>query len=525
MEISGLDRDGATRSVVIVGGGTAGWLTAGLLAADYCAADADGLSVTVVESPTVPTLGVGEGTWPSLRDTLRRIGLSENEFLRRCHGSFKQGSRFDGWVDGSDTDRYFHPFSAPPDPDEIDALALWQAAGPAAPFAAAVSPQIPVCLKDRGPKQPGTPEFAGVTNYAYHLDAFAFAEMLREHCTERLGVTHIKDDMIGPVLGADGFVTAVETGASGMVTGDLFIDCTGSRALIIGEAMESPLTDVSGILFNDRALAVHVPYTEERAAIASQTNATAAPFGWIWDIGLSERRGVGHVFSSAHGSEDAVLQSLTGYLERTSPGLDVSTLNPRMITFRSAYRRAPWVKNVVGIGMAAGFVEPLEASAIVMAELAATMVSDCLPPDKAHMAAVAARFNDRFSYRWDRIVDFLKLHYVLSRRKERYWRDHRDEATWPDRLVGLLQEWRQRPPSREDFGQAREIFPAASYLYVLYGMGFETEPPRLRHRSYRSGAITAFHQRRETMAQRYLAGLPPNRDLLDHVRQRGFPAA
>lgn len=506
--------DGTLRHVVIVGGGTAGWLTAGILAADHRAHAPDGLKVTLVESPNVAILGVGEGTWPSLRDTLRRIGLSETEFLRRTQASFKQGSRFDGWVSGAPGDSYLHPFDPLPSQDDLDALSLWRAAAGSVAFAEAVSAQAALCAEGRAPKQVQTPEFAAVANYAYHLDAPAFAELLREHCTARLGVQHVRADVTGVRRCDDGRVLGLDTDCSGAIDGDLFVDCTGARALLIEGALGVESHDVSDMLFNDAALAVHVPDT---GPVPSQTNATAMPAGWVWDIALQSRRGVGHVFSTRHMDEAEARDQLSSYLERLAPGTGVTGNDARLIRFRSAYRATPWRGNVVAIGMSQGFVEPLEASAIVMIELSAAMLSDLLPPRLEGVPNVARRFNERFSYRWERIIDFLKLHYIPSQRTEAYWRDHRDPATWPSRLRELLEQWRHVPPSRDDFAHALEIFPAASYAYVLYGMGFETAP---RPHARRKDLADRARQRLGEIAvkrQKMLAGLPGNREWLATV--------
>ena len=514
--------DNALKHVVIVGGGTAGWLTAGILAADHRAAHDDGLRVTLIESPNIPILGVGEGTWPSLRDTLRRIGLSETEFIRRCDASFKQGSRFDGWVNGGRDDFYFHPFEAPPIEDDIDWLALLASAPAGMSFAQALNFQPALCLEGKAPKQIVTPEYAAVANYAYHLDAPAFAVLLREHCTEKLGVHHIADDVVEVVKDEQGDVSILTTANNGNLTGDLFIDCTGSKALLISETLGVSATNVSDILFNDRALAVQAPYRANNEPIASQTTGTALSAGWVWDIALQSRRGIGYVFSSNHSTEEEALSTLGAYLKKSAPASGVSADDARLIKFRSAYRDTPWIKNVVAIGMSQGFVEPLEASAIVMIELSATMISDTLPACRDRMEPAARRFNERFSYRWERIVDFLKLHYVLSERSEPYWTDHRDQSTWPTRLVSLLEQWRSEVPSREDFTQTLEIFPAASYAYVLYGMGFKTEPRRVHRR--KDMAENAAQHLKEIFEkqQKFLGGLPTNRELLDHINSRGL---
>lgn len=497
-------------------------MTAGILAADHRAAFADGLRVTLIESPTIPTLGVGEGTWPSLRDTLRRIGLSETELVRQCNASFKQGSRFDGWVNGAADDVYFHPFEAPPSFDDVDPLALWRAAPAGTPFAQAVNYQAALCIAGRAPKQIVTPEYAAVANYAYHLDASAFAAMLRVHCTQKLGVRLLTDDVVDVAMADDGAIQSVVTGASGKVAGDLFIDCTGMKALLIGQALGIKTKSVSNFLFNDRALALHVPYYSDDAPIESQTTATAMPAGWIWDIALQTRRGIGYVYASAHTSEDAARADLAAYLHRTTRGNCVTGNDARLIEFSGGYRETPWVRNVVAVGMAQGFVEPLEASAIAMIELSATMISDTLPGAGDAMAFTCRRFNERFAYRWARIVDFLKLHYILSRRTEKYWADNRDAETWPDRLRHLIEQWRFEPPSREDFPHILEIFPAASYAYILYGMGFDTAR---RHALRRKDAAVLAQWHLQDMAvkkTKLLDGLPNNRELIGHIKIRGL---
>ncbi|MBB5518477.1 tryptophan halogenase family protein [Amphiplicatus metriothermophilus] len=514
--------DEVVKSVMIVGGGAAGWLTAAVIAAEHCAHSEEGLEVTVVESPNIPIIGVGEGTWPSIRDTLRRIGIRETEFIRRCNASFKQGTRFDGWRDGSSGDSYFHPFDPPPGPDEVDMLALWRAAPAGAPFAQAIGCQAALCLAGKAPKQKTTPEYAAVVNYAYHLDAPAFANLLREHCVRRLGVRVVPDDVVGVETDEAGFVRTLNTRRHGALQSDLYIDCTGSRALLIGDALGVKAKDVSHILFNDRALALHVPYMDENAPIASQTTGTAMGAGWIWDIALQSRRGVGYVYASGCESEEDARAELASYLRRVSPPSGANAEDARLIRFSSAYRETPWVRNVVAVGMAQGFVEPLEASAIVMVELSARMISDTLPARRTMMQRAAERFNARFAYRWERIVDFLKLHYALSRRAEDYWRAHAERETWPARLAGLLEQWRFDPPSREDFTDALEIFPAASYAFVLYGMGFETARRPLRRRKDDPRRVARHLSEIAARGEKFLGGLPSNRELIDHALTNGL---
>jgi hypothetical protein len=507
---------GVTR-IVIVGGGTAGWLTACLIAARADRSAAAPLNVTLVEAPDIPTIGVGEGTWPTMRRTLERIGIDEADFLAACDASFKQGSRFEGWTTGAPDDHYLHPFTPPIDGDPRDVVAAWRDAAPDAAFASVVGAQPRACALDLAPRLASMPGYAGALNYAYHLNAGKLAALLARHATDRLGVRHLRDHVTGIAAEDDGDIRAVLTRASGEIAGDLFIDCTGHAALLIGGHFGVPLIDRGGELFNDRALAVQVPVAPD-SAIASQTNATAHAAGWIWDIGLPTRRGVGCVYSSAHASDDEAEATLLGYLRRTAPAADPNGLSIRRLTFRSGHRARFWERNCLAIGLSAGFLEPLEASAIVMIELSVEALLDNFPATRAVMPIHAARFDTLFRYRWDRIVEFLKLHYVLSQRQERYWRDHRDPATIPQRLADLLAIWRHQPPSRADFPATDEIFPAASYQYVLYGMGFAAPAPGpIRHDDAQAAKLIAqVAQRGRSLA----ASLPTNRAYLDAVRRR-----
>jgi glycine/D-amino acid oxidase-like deaminating enzyme len=501
--------------VVVVGGGSAGWLTAAVLAAEH-----PRLAVTLVESPGVPPIGVGEGTWPSMRETLQRIGVSEAAFFRACDAAFKQGSRFDRWVDGSDGDVYFHPFSLPQGYGEANLVAAWQRAHRDVPFADLVSYQPHLCVQGRAPKQPQTPEFAGVANYGYHLDAGKFGVFLQTHCVEKLRVRHVLAHVDAIVPDANGDVAALRTREAGLVAGDLFVDCTGMASLLLGRHYGVPLVSQRDVLFNDRALAVQVPYPAPDTPIASQTTSTAQSHGWIWDIGLPTRRGVGYVYSSAHCDDAAAEATLRAYLASTGIAGEVPA--PRQIAFDPGYRARFWERNVVAIGLSAGFIEPLEASALALVELSAAWLADDLPATRAQMDVISARFNEAFTYRWERIIDFLKLHYVLSKRTDTaYWLDHRAPHTQSPRLRELLALWRTRTPSRRDFPRIEEIFPSASWQYILYGMGFR---PELAERASDLPArADQYFREAARLTARMLPQLPPNRAMLDHIRQYGMP--
>ncbi|WP_226016099.1 tryptophan halogenase family protein [Novosphingobium sp. FKTRR1] len=457
------------RSVVIVGGGTAGWLTAGILAARR---GDDNLTVTVVESPGVPILGVGEGTWPTIRRTLQTLGVREADFLRACDATFKQGSRFVGWRNGTPAapHAYTHPFTLPHRFGEVDLAAAWlaQAAPDGAGFDEAVCFQTALCRLALSPKARSSAEYDGLGNYAYHFDAGKVATFLKAHCTEKLGVRYIPDDITGCTQDAEGAITALHTANNGPLEGDFFIDCSGGHGVLIDKVYHVPMVECRDVLFVDRALAIQVPYDSADAPIASVTLATAQAAGWIWDIGLTTRRGVGYVHSSAHASQDEAIATLDAYVRAISgkglPG------TPRSIAINAGYRSRFWVHNCATVGVSSGFVEPLEASSIAMIELSANHLADNLAFERDAMAAEAHRFNTMLDQVWRDAIDFLKLHYALSDRPEPFWAANRASASWPPSLRDKLQIWQHRPPAASDFPHAFQLFGPASYQYVLYGM-------------------------------------------------------
>jgi len=515
-------KDHPVSRIVIVGGGSAGWLTAGLLAAE-CAGQ--GVSVTLIESPDVRTIGVGEGTWPTMRTSLQKIGISETAFIRECAAAFKQGTKFVGWVDGGDGDYYYHPFTAPAGYSGINLAAHWLSSPGRGRFVDAVSPQGHLCDHGLAPKQATTPEFAAVANYGYHLDAGRFATLLQNHCTSKLGVRHVLDHVTAVNGHPDGDVLSLSTAGSGDISGDLFIDCTGLAALLIGRHYGIPFVDRGDVLFNDAALAVQVPYAAADSPIASQTISTARAAGWIWDIGLTTRRGIGYTYSSRHTTDGEAEAVLHEYVSRTA-GVAGGSLEPRKIAFRPGHRQAFWHRNCVAVGMSAGFLEPLEASALVLIELAGRMIGEELPATREEMEVVARRYNEKFLYRWDRIIDFLKLHYVLSRRADSdYWMDNRGQGSIPASLSDCLCVWQHRVPWHNDFAQRDEIFSSASYQYVLYGMGFETRARGGSRMDRETARARKLFEENRGRTELLLRNLPENRALMTHVLADGLPPA
>jgi tryptophan halogenase len=506
------------QSIVIVGGGTAGWLTAGIIAARHRGRMKTGFSVTLVESPNVPIIGVGEGTWPTLRSSLQKMGVSETEFFRHCNAAFKQGAKFARWTTGADDDAYYHPLMLPQGFTQVNLAPHWLRGLPGGTFCEAVCPQGQLCDDGLAPKMITTPEYQAVANYAYHLDAGKFAGFLQQHCTSKLGVRHVLADVTSVKQSVQGDIRSVDTAQAGEIHGDLFVDCTGFAALLLGKTLGVPFRACDDVLFCDAALAVQVPYDTPDAPICSHTISTAQEAGWIWDIGLPNRRGTGYVYSTRHSSDDEAHATLMRYL-----GPQHAHLTPRKIPIRAGHRQTFWKNNCVAVGLAAGFLEPLEASAIVLIELSAKLIAEQMPANRGVMDVVSARFNDVTTYRWGRIIDFLKLHYVLTQRRDSaFWRDNVDPASVPERLKNLLHLWKYHSPwFFDEFDRLEEVFPAASYQYVLYGMGFRTEVEPAETATTEALATRLFRENAEITRQ-MRTQLPKNRDLMKKIFEYGL---
>lgn len=513
------------RSVLIVGGGTAGWLTATFLARALGTASAQGVRITLVESSEIGIIGVGEGTFPSLKGTLAAIGIDEARFLRESTATFKQGIKFAHWVRAPGSpggpDHYFHPFSLPslrPGGPELLPYWLLGAAGPGAAFAQAATLQKSVADASHGPKRPTDADFQGPLNYAYHFDAARFAALLCEY-GKSLGVDHQLANVERIELDAGGAVAAVVTRERGPMKADLYVDCTGFRAALIGGALGSAFRNVNDILFVDRAVAVQVPYERSDAPIASYTISTAQEAGWTWDIGLHRRRGVGYVYSSRYTDEARAEQVLRSYIGPACAGL-----TPRFLKLNVGYRPVQWVRNCVAVGLSAGFLEPLESSGIGLIETAAYLIAYLFPFD-GNLEPVAKQFNQLMRARFERIVDFIKMHYCLTQRGDApFWVDNTDPATVPDTLREKLAMWRCRPPHRLDFIADLEMYQPASWQFVLYGMeyGTDLEPVRACYPRFED-ARREFAMIRQ-VSERAVADLPPHRALVEHVYARAGQA-
>jgi tryptophan halogenase len=419
-------------SIVIVGGGTAGWMAATYLARRLSHRRPH---ITVVDSSAIGTVGVGEATVPAIRDFLAAVELGEPDVLRQTEGTIKYGIRFEGW--GGEGHQFFHPFGLYGVPARGVAFhQYWlkmRAAGDQTPLSHYC---LATQLAERGLFLPPTdrpPNDLGVFNFALHFDASKFAAMLRQLALAN-GVSHV-DGRIDRVELADedGGVAAVVLADGQRIAGDLWVDCSGFRSLLLGEALDVPYVDWRHWLPCDRALAI--PCRVSNAEPKPMTRSIARAAGWQWHIPLRHRIGNGYVYCSDFIDDAAAEQTLLGSLE----GEPLAA--PNALRFTTGHRARFWEKNVVALGLSSGFLEPLESTSITLIQSGLERFV-ALFPDKSFDRRLAATYNRQSVLEFERIRDFLFLHYWSNRRHgEPFW-DHLRALEPPESLQIKLDSWR-----------------------------------------------------------------------------------
>lgn len=444
----------APLDIVIAGGGTAGW-TAAATFARFLGRHA---TITLVESDAIGTVGVGEATIPQIHNLLVGLGLDQAEFVRRTNASFKLGIEFTGWL--REGDRYFHSFgSVGRGIGLIPFRQLWLRArslGVAGDYGD-YSPNAVASAKGRfgigGGQGPDM-------SYAYHFDASLFAAYLRDY-SEARGVLRV-EGMIESVErdGESGNIRALKLDGERTVAGGLFIDCTGFRSLLLGDAMGVPFIGWRNWLPCDTALAVPCETREMRPF----TQVMARKAGWQWRIPLQHRTGNGHVFCSDFMSVDEASEKLLATLEGKPLG------DPRPIRFAAGHRREFWAGNCVALGLAAGFMEPLESTSIHLVQSGIARLLNLLPNDLSNLTAARDSFNRLSDIEWRRIRDFLVLHYVANERfGDPFW-DHCRAIELPDTLAEKIALFRD---SGTFMREEDELFLDDSWGQVMLGQGIE----------------------------------------------------
>jgi tryptophan halogenase len=444
-------------TIVIVGGGTAGWMAAASLSKIL----KNKYTIRLIESDEISTVGVGESTIPMISRFNTVLGINEDEFMRETKATFKLGIEFVDW--GHIGERYMHGFGKfGQDLWTVDFYQYWlkmYQAGKAPDLEHySINRMAAHAHKFMRPPadMPNSP--LSEINYAFHLDAGLYARYLRKY-SEALGVQRTEGKVVDVQLRADdGHVDAVVMENGERIAGDLFIDCSGFRGLLIEGALNTGFDDWSDYLPCDRAWAVPCESTNE---LPPYTRATARPAGWQWRIGLQHRTGNGHVYSSKHMSDDEAASILMGSLDGKA------LAEPRMLKFKAGKRKQVWNKNVVAVGLSSGFLEPLESTSIHLIQSTVGRLVTFFPDGGFNQADID-EFNRQADFEVERIRDFLILHYRATRRTDSAFWDHCRTMPIPATLQRKMDLWQAHGRLVRD---DNELFAEVGWLQVLHGQG------------------------------------------------------
>jgi tryptophan 6-halogenase len=516
------------KSIVIVGGGSSGWMTAA-----YLKKALRGVDITLVEAPHIKSIGVGEATFSTIKLFFDYLGLEEREWMPACNAAYKLAIKFVNWNKAGG--HFYHPFQRYEMIDGYNAAEWWlklKRGEEAFDYSCFAIPAIcdakrsPRYLDGRvfdekvqdyfanGDRVPNSflSEHAVQYPYAYHFDAGLLAEYLEGYATQR-GVTRIADEVINVALREDGGISHIVTKEHGEIAADLFVDCTGFRGLLINQALNEPFISFNDVLPNDSAVALQVPVDIRTNGMEPYTTATAMNAGWAWNIPLYGRIGTGYVYCSEFLSKDEAEAEFRRHL---GPAADNCRANH--IKMRIGRSRNSWVKNCVAIGLSSGFVEPLESTGIFFIQHGIEELVHHFPNGELD-EAVLRSYNKGVADAIDGVKDFLTVHYAASDRDDTpYWKSVHSDLRVPENLRENLDLWKRRLPNAKSVNPAYHGFESYSYSVMLLGLGHqpETSLPALDHMDDRN-ALAAFRAMRER--SEYLAAtLPSQYDYLTHVR-------
>ena len=447
-------------TIIIVGGGTAGWMAAASLAKFL---EGSATRIHVIESSTIGTVGVGEATIPTILDFNRFLELDEAELMRRTQATFKLGILFEDWaVKGS---RFFHPFANYGAPLRgVPFHDLWlrsRAVGDGSPMEDYCLPSVMARSGRFAHPSPDNPNPLADFGYAYQFDAALYAEYLRDYAMRR-GVERTDARVLGVnTRASDGFIESVTLDSGQAVSGDLFVDCSGFRGLLIGQCLETPLEDWSHWLPANRAVAVQ---SESTADPVPYTRSITRPAGWQWNIPLQHRVGNGYVYCSEYLDDEQALDTLLANIQGEPQS------EPNLLSFQTGMREVFWQRNCVALGLAAGFMEPLESTSIALIQTGIALLETFFPAHGFRQCDIdEANRQSRASY--EKMRDFLILHYKLNQRLgEPFWDDCRSMDV-PETLAHKLAVYRSRAYLVE---YGTEPFRTGSWLSMY--AGFDVVP-------------------------------------------------
>lgn len=516
------------QNIIIVGGGTAGWMTAAYLRK----ALKSNITITLVESSNINTVGVGEATFSTIKLFFDFLGLQEHEWMPKCNGTYKMGIKFVNW--NAQGRSFYHPFQRYDAADGFDMSEWWlKIKKDAEPFDSSCFIIPMLCESRKSPRYFDGRVFddkvqhifsedwnweknilANLTiqyPYAYHFDANLLAGFLRDYAVPR-GVQQIVDDVVEVDLAADGRIAGVYTKNHSRISGDLFIDCTGFQGLLINKALGELFISFSESLLCDRAIAMQIPTNIHKEGIEPYTTATALSSGWVWNIPLYGRIGTGYVYSSQFLSPEEAEQEFRQHLGERAENCQALHLKMRIGRNRNA-----WVKNCVAIGLSSGFVEPLESTGIFFIQHAIEELVSHFP-DKSFNEELIQSYNKSIANCIDGVRDFLTMHYYASDRCDTpFWQATKQNILVPDDLREKLKLWKIRLPNNKSINQNYHGFESYSYSVMLLGLNYiPNDNLPILDLIDDQNAQTVFHQIQEK-AKYLCATLPSQSDYLTYI--------
>ena len=461
-----------TPRIVVLGGGSAGWITAALFAKAW---GNQGSAITVVESPEIGIIGVGEGSTPQLKAFFEHIGVDEVKWMSACDATWKLGIRFTGWSQRPGFENYFHPFSCPVDlhsePSFIRNCALARRG-----FDVPAHPDyfyLATKLAGAGMAPHAGESFPFAPSYGYHFDAFKLGAFLRDHCTAQ-GVSHLERKIEQVELTGNGEVAALLSEGGERIEGTFFVDCSGFRSVIAQERLGGRFVSFDENLFNDRAV---VFPTASDISYKPQTDAIAMRAGWRWKIPLTTRNGNGYVYASDAISDDEAEREL-----REALGLLDDPVTARFLRMKVGRVEQSWTKNCLAAGLAQGFIEPLEATALHF------VIATALDFIRAfETGGFTAEYRDDFNQavaeRYDGIRDYIVGHYRLNQRSDTdYWRANAANTALSDRFRAMMSGWFSQADMAETLASTyREPTYSLTSWHCLFG-GYGTYPDSAKMR-------------------------------------------
>jgi hypothetical protein len=449
--------------IVILGGGTAGWMAANLFAQKWSTKN---VQITLVESSDIGIVGVGEGSTPTLKRFFEMIDVDESQWMSRCNATYKVNIRFDGWSPESGINSYSHPFFS-----QIDTFTS--------------NPFIVNCrtrrlgldthtqpddfilngiLAKQG-KSPIAPEnFPFIMEYGYHFDSHLLGEFLTEHAVGK-GVNHLTENVIGVEQDKSGDITALTTKSGKVITGDFFVDCSGFAAVLMQKTLGVKFKSYKENLFNDSAIVMPTPITE---TIPVETVSTALSAGWCWKIPLRNRFGNGYVYSADFINKDKAETEFRRHL-----GCLESEQESRHLKMKVGRLETHWANNCIGLGLSQGFIEPLEATALHLVQISIELFIERF--EEGNFTTKNRNdYNAKITERFDRARDYIVAHYKLNTRNDSdYWRANRENTHLSDSLYQLLNVWYQREDMNKEIERQKlsTHFNAVSWHCLLAGYG------------------------------------------------------